>query len=168
MIICSNCKCRREPAVVNGKTLKRCDPCREKHRAYLKRRYWRDPAARGQSTKEWTQRTPWRALYAALVNAKKRGEDVTVTAAEMMDLYRRQGGRCALSGIEMTWAKGKTLPTSISIDRVDQTRGYHADNVRLLCAAVNAFRGIMTDEKMIEVAEAIVDRARSANWKRAA
>lgn len=154
--------------MVNGKSLKRCEPCREKSRAYLKQRYWADPEARSKMTKDWAQRTPWRALYAALVNAKKRGADVTVTPAELMDLFRRQGGRCALSGIEMTWARGKTLPTSISVDRVDQTRGYHADNVRLLCTAVNAFRGIMADEQMIEMAQAIVDRAYAAHQKRAA
>ena len=85
-----------------------------------------------------------------------------------MALWVAQGGRCALSGIEMTWAKGKALPTSISMDRIDQTKGYVPGNVRLLCLGVNALRGIQTDEETIAMARAIVAMADASSMREAA
>lgn len=62
-------------------------------------------------------------------------------------------------GIKMTWAQGKVLPTSISLDRIDHTQGYSSDNLRLICHAVNAFKGQMTDAEMLVMARAIIAKA---------
>jgi hypothetical protein len=59
----------------------------------------------------------------------------------------------------MTWGRGKVTATSISLDRIDADGGYTAGNVRLLCHAVNAFRGRMSDSEMIAMARAIVAKA---------
>ena len=56
----------------------------------------------------------------------------------------------------MTWGKGKLMPTSISLDRLDGSRGYELDNIRLVCYQVNTFRGRWSDEQMLAMARAIV------------
>jgi len=73
-----------------------------------------------------------------------------------MKMWKEQEGKCAISGVTMTWATGSLQSTSITLDRIDQTRGYSADNLRLACHAANTFRGRMSDDQMYEMAVAIV------------
>lgn len=75
---------------------------------------------------------------------------------DLMAKFEAQEGCCAVTGIKMTWAQGKVLSTSISLDRIDPDGGYSADNLRLVCQAVNAFKGRMTDDEMFNMALAIV------------
>ena len=75
---------------------------------------------------------------------KRKGGDIT--ADFMFQMWLDQDGCCALSGIKMVWGGGKATSTSMSIDRIDQSRGYYKDNVRLICHAINSFRGKMSDE----------------------
>lgn len=76
-----------------------------------------------------------------------------------MEIFERQGGYCAVSGLKLTWAQGSVLPTSLSLDRIDSNESYTNDNVRLVCHAVNAFKGRMNDDEMISMARAIVAKA---------
>lgn len=106
--------------------------------------------------------TPRHSLNINLLTALRyRPCDNPITLDELSQLFITQGGRCALSGIEMTWAKGKLLPTSITLDRIDHDGGYTSGNVRLLCHAVNSFRGRMSDDEMIAMARSIVAKADS-------
>lgn len=60
----------------------------------------------------------------------------------LLALLDRQGGLCALSGVEMTCKlqKGVRCPTNASIDRIDAKGEYTADNIQLVCAIINKFR----------------------------
>lgn len=100
--------------------------------------------------------SPKYALNLALHNAKKRSI-VEVTRDQMVEMWKAQNGCCALSGVKMTWGNGQITGTSMSMDRIDQNKEYTIDNVRLVCQAVNALRGRMSDEAMLEMARAIVN-----------
>lgn len=154
--------------MVNGRELRRCENCRKKSNAYLRRRYAANPERFAAEARAYSKASPRNALRTSLHNAKTRGQEVAITVDDAMALWVAQGGRCALSGIEMTWAKGKALPTSISMDRIDQTKGYVPGNVRLLCLGVNALRGIQTDEETIAMARAIVAMADASSMREAA
>jgi hypothetical protein len=54
-----------------------------------------------------------------------------------VELYYRQNRKCALSGVEMTFSTDIRCPTQISIDRLDNSRGYEIGNVQLVCFWVN-------------------------------
>ena len=94
---------------------------------------------------------------------KRRPTENPATVDDLMAKFEAQGGKCAVSGITMTWAKGTVLPTSLSLDRIDHTQGYSADNLRLVCHAVNAFKGRMTDAEMLVMAKAIVANLEKSN-----
>ncbi len=79
-----------------------------------------------------------------------------VTQNELVEIYNKQDGKCALSGIKMTWAQEAWTETSMSIDRIDWRLGYVSGNVRLVCYAINCFRQRMTDNEMLAMAKAIV------------
>jgi hypothetical protein len=99
------------------------------------------------------RKSPRYAFSSTLALARKRAE-VTIDQSYLMSLYDAQEGLCALSGVRMTWATGKTSPTSISMDRIDNQKGYVEGNVRLVCVAVNAFRGTMNDHELLKMAKA--------------
>jgi hypothetical protein len=105
--------------------------------------------------KEYRQKSPRYSLGSILAQAKRR-RPCTVTVDDVMEIFIQQDGRCALSGVKMTWSQGKTLPTSISLDRIDSNKDYHKDNVRLVCVCVNAFKHTMTDDEMLKFAMNIV------------
>jgi hypothetical protein len=127
-----------------------------------KRKAWfKTPSGKASLHKHYTK------LTTILRHSRKRvlrrhaerwpDEPSTLMFDDLFSIWNRQRGRCALSGIEMTWGRGTILATSMSIDRIEQSRGYHADNLRFLCHNVNAFRGTGTDAEMIAMAKAIID-----------
>ena len=89
-----------------------------------------------------------KALQRALL---RRPSSDSATIDDLLKMYDDQRGRCAVSGVKMTWAggNGKALPTAISIDRKNPKMGYALRNVRLVCFAVNAFKMNMTDRQMM-------------------
>ncbi len=106
---------------------------------------------------EWRSKSPRQSLCVSLNGAlKRRPTENPATLDDLMELWERQEGKCALSAIPMTWAQGKVTPTSITLDRIDHKGGYSKDNLRLLCYAVNTFRGNGSDEDMLAIAKALV------------
>lgn len=123
----------------------------------------RDKAKKKQlrdRAREREQLSPRHSLNINLLTALKyRPCDNPITLDQLAQLFADQDGRCALSGILMTWGKGRVTATSISLDRIDTDGDYTHGNVRLLCHAVNSFRGRMSDAEMIAMASAIVKKA---------
>ncbi len=110
-----------------------------------------------ESSRRSTAKTPRMALWVSRNNAyNRRPHEDFVRLDQLMEMWRAQEGSCAISGVTMTWQKGTIQPTSISLDRIDNDRGYTVDNVRLVCFCVNAFRNRMTDDEMFAMAVSIV------------
>ena len=110
-----------------------------------------------RSAKRYRAKTPRHNIHIALKHAVRRRPTVNpITTDEVMVIWKKQNGRCAVSGVEMTWGKGRIMPTSVSIDRLDGSRGYEKDNIRLVCYQVNTFRGRWSDEQMLVMAKAII------------
>jgi hypothetical protein len=155
---CKECDCeqKRQYWTENKDSLK------TRRKPYLVE-YWRNPVNVARSlarAKERNKFSPRASLRASRHNALlRRPTDNPVTLEELLKMFHDQHGMCALSGITMTWQRGRIRPTSLSIDRIDSDRGYSADNVRLVCHAINTFRGQMSDDFMFEMASAIVAKA---------
>lgn len=105
---------------------------------------------------KYRNNSPRYSMYQTLRHAKARAE-VTITIQDLMDIFETQEGKCALSGVKMTWHQGKIQPTSISIDRIDNSKGYIPGNVRLVCVVVNAFKSTQTDSELYEFAKQLVE-----------
>lgn len=63
----------------------------------------------------------------------------------------RQDYRCALSGVPLTCIleKGRFVPTNASVDRIVAGGPYTEDNVQLVCAVLNLWRGDTPVEEFI-------------------
>lgn len=71
-------------------------------------------------------------------NAKTKNIPHTITLANVQDMWESQNGRCAISGIAMTW--GEKSITNASIDQIIPSAGYHLDNVWLVCLGMNTLK----------------------------
>ena len=91
----------------------------------------------------------WEKYFLRLCTKKRRGDGLTPKL--LMDLLHAQEYRCALSGEEMTCRleKGKKFPTNASIDRIDAGGEYSRENIRLVCKAVNQWRGDLDTNEYI-------------------
>lgn len=93
------------------------------------------------------------ALHRAL---KRRPSKNPITHAELMAMFASQDGCCAITGIKMVWQRGSLQPNSMTLDRIDSRSDYSSGNIRLICHAVNMFRGQMHDDEMLAMARAVV------------
>lgn len=79
-------------------------------------------------------------LHTTRNRAKARGYEFALSLEWALDLARKQGFRCALTGIRFNteWKnKSRANPFVPSIDRIDCERGYTPDNTRLVICAIN-------------------------------
>lgn len=76
-------------------------------------------------------------------------------ATDLRALWFAQEGRCAMSGLKMTWG-APLRATTVSIDRLKAGRGYVKRNVRLVCYGLNALRGSGTDAEALMMARAFI------------
>ena len=72
--------------------------------------------------------------------ANRKGRDCDLTRQIALDLWTRCNGRCEVTGIEFDFTRlagQKLRPFAPSIDRIDNHKGYTAENSRVVCIAVN-------------------------------
>lgn len=124
-MICASC----ESAPVTAPKQTRCNACRgEYNRAYY-----------SQSIEVYLTRT----LAASRRRAKKKAVANDLTLPQLLDLWHKQDGRCALSGMAMTFevTKGSINPYNASLDRKRPGLAYTIKNVQLVCARANWIKG---------------------------
>jgi len=100
--------------------------------------------------------------------AKNRAErqgnpfDKEVKVEDWFAIYDAQEGKCALSGIEMTFTYDKNHPTfnaganikwpyNISPDQIDSGKGYARGNVQFVCAQVNMMKGELPTQVLLRI-----------------
>lgn len=73
-----------------------------------------------------------------------------------------------ISGLDMTFKIGHgRIPTNLSIDKVDPSKGYTVDNIQLVCSAVNAMKSDLDYDTFYMFVENIYKNARNARgWNK--
>jgi len=67
---------------------------------------------------------------------------------DLLELWTKQNGRCAISGIFLTHHKdgSGTKDHNASIDRITNARDYTPDNIQLVCYRVNLMKHTLTED----------------------
>ncbi len=76
----------------------------------------------------------------------------------ILTMFEKQHGRCALTGIEMTWAVGSgRVRTNLSIDRISSDRGYEADNIQLVCRIANLMKNNLEQNEFVGLCRKVAE-----------
>lgn len=67
-------------------------------------------------------------------NAVRRNLKVIINESQLIELYHKQRGRCALTGLELTCTNDQT---DVSIDRINSNKDYTLDNIQLISELAN-------------------------------
>lgn len=103
-------------------------------------------------------------------NAKSRGirrySVFGVSADDIVELYWKQRGLCAVSGLPFDLdrggvGRGQKPPFRPSLDRIDNRRGYEPDNIRLVCTIANFGMGAWGEIAFLRLCRAVVRKNRT-------
>ena len=91
--------------------------------------------------------------------ASLKGWEHDVSVDHLKQLWEDQKGLCAISGAPMslTTSESRTISDLVSLDRIDNSKGYVEGNVWLTTATVNYMRGLMDVETFLQVCQQITE-----------
>jgi hypothetical protein len=74
--------------------------------------------------------------------------DYSITIEDLVDLWEKQEGQCALSNVFMTHHKdgSGTKEYNASIDRINGNKGYTPDNIQLVCYRINMMKSTLSED----------------------
>lgn len=98
--------------------------------------------------------------------AKRNGLSVDITKEYLHELWDKQKGRCAMSNIQMTYISNcGRIPTNVSVDRIDSSKGYTKDNVQLVCMAINQMKSDLDVQTLLTFCRALIKNTRKWHHK---
>ena len=93
----------------------------------------------------------------AIKDIRTRPQGFSINKQDIINLYHKQKGLCAMSGERMDYTAGPGHPSKPSVDRIDNSRGYHLDNIRLVLYFVNQARHTFTDDQLYYYSKLLAD-----------
>jgi hypothetical protein len=90
-----------------------------------------------------------------------------LTLEQLINLWNKQEGKCAISGVEMSYQRNKRQHNmnNCSVDRIDSSGNYTIDNIQLVCWIVNRMKGENTTEDLIQWCNHIINKQNFLNVK---
>jgi hypothetical protein len=81
-----------------------------------------------------------------------------LTPEDLLEVWIEQEGKCALSGVFMTWKKGEGgSEYNVSIDRVVTDGPYTRANIQLVCYRINMMKHVLSDNELYWWCKNVVD-----------
>lgn len=107
--------------------------------------------------------TSW--IYARLKMLRRRGKEngkgCTLTPKELAQLLLECDGACTVTGIPFNNEVpegAQRAPLSMSVDRKESSKGYHYENCRIVCLAVNLAMSNWGVDSWLRIAKAIAQK----------
>ena len=100
----------------------------------------------------------WARYCARLLYYGGRKRD-KLTRQILLDKLEAQDYKCALTGVSLTCdlILGEDSLTNASVDRIVAGGPYTADNIQMVCKAVNQWRGAIPIDEFVEWCRRVVD-----------
>lgn len=109
-----------------------------------------------------SQDWPTKLYRTAQTKARSRGLSFDMSLKGFKDLLHASGGYCQLTGVPFSFEKephARVAPYRPSLDRISCRNGYHPDNCRFVCLAVNIALNDFGDRAFHRISTAYVLRA---------
>lgn len=91
---------------------------------------------------KWAQ---WR------IGAEKRGIPFEVTIEYAWELYQKQNGKCALTGLPLEFGTSWNRKCTASLDRIDSSKGYAPGNIQWVHKRVNLMKSDLEESEFIRL-----------------
>ena len=132
------------------------NPCAREYRRNHIERYKNDGSYVSSDKKNFLRR----------LRSKNRLNRRELSLDFLVELWEKQGGLCAITGLPMTHIGGQgRLDSNGSIDRIDSNYGYELDNVQLVTFGANRMKGVSSMNELYSLCEKIL-RNRAKQPKR--
>ena len=126
--------------------------------AHRQRTNWQDADCKTLTTDE----VAWKLYESARTKAAQRGLEFDLKYYDVLRLV--QHGKCVRTGIQFDLRckphRGPDLPFRASLDRVDNTRGYFADNIQVVVKIYNHAKWTWGEADVLAMARGIISQAR--------
>lgn len=162
-LLCHKCGQYKDPECFNKKSDEdnirmgkdtRCNECKRKQQYECDRK---------ASPQEKLRKTLQHRWLGAKDRAQKKGIPFSITKEDLKNLWDKQKGKCALSGLPMTYElRQGRIYSNVSIDQIEHSKGYTPDNIQLVCMAVNQLKSDFDMQTIYKICEAICRNA--ARW----
>ncbi len=87
-----------------------------------------------------------RLLYGSQSHSVKNDYANNISLDDLLSCWNKQGGKCAITGLELSLGEARKNPMVVSLDRIDSSKGYTVDNIHLIIWWVDLFTiGISED-----------------------
>lgn len=86
-------------------------------------------------------------------SAEKRQHSFELTKEMLLEMWELQHGICAYTGIQMTTQPSSAY--SVSVERIDSSKGYTKDNTVLVCNAINKMKTNLDPVLFFEMCSAV-------------
>lgn len=88
-------------------------------------------------------------------NARVRDLPFEVSINYLWELYERQNGKCALTGLQINFGEKTTDPNDASLDRIDSNQGYIEDNLQWIHKDIQKMKMDLPQKKFIELCKLV-------------
>jgi hypothetical protein len=89
--------------------------------------------------------------------AKRRNLEFNVTIEYLSELFEKQNGKCALTGLDLHFGYSRYLNATASLDRIDNTKGYEEGNVHWVHREINLMKLDHSLEHFIELCRLVTE-----------
>jgi len=79
--------------------------------------------------------------------AKGRTKEFSINTSDLLEVLIKQDGRCAYTKLPLLATANQF--NTVSLDRVDSSKGYVVGNIQLVCAAINKMKQEYTEEMFL-------------------
>lgn len=122
-----------------------------------KRKHTCDVKKKNRGSKD-LNRLLYKRFHGLKDRSNRKNIDCNIDLQYLHELWDKQKGLCALSGIPMTYYfDSGRVPTNLSVDRIDSSLGYVRGNIQLVCMAVNQMKSDLTIEQLKYFCKSILE-----------
>ena len=100
-------------------------------------------------------------IFVCRSRCKNTGKDCSLTTEELLELIPKDL-KCPVFGTKFSFGKG-LKQSSMSIDRIDNNKGYHKDNVVVVSFKANAMKSSATLKELYQVADFYYELEKKVN-----
>lgn len=93
--------------------------------------------------------------YKLANSTQRKNTENTLTIHDLLNQYEIQNGKCYYSGRTLAIEMRTKSLDSLSIDRVDSSKGYTPDNIVLCCSIINIMKLDTSKEEFIKLCEEV-------------